>query len=387
MFGYFFNKTKSNQIWNIFKILPSPYHLVPASGYPIILASSLLLTVITIFNIINVSELFYFKDGVPFINKVLFSIYFFSLIISLILWLIQVLNEGFSGEHTKFVMNGLKLGFLLFICSEIMLFFAVFWGWFHINLFNEFAGFEKRSCNYLPKIDWYPLPALGTLILGSSSAFLTESHMLVNWQIFSSNIKNLYSFFKKIYINCSNRLLRMTCGFGALFLLLQSVEYNFMGYSWRGHAYASLFYIITSLHGFHVFIGLLFLLTCYMRLSFFLFYLNFFKRFIHFRINLKFFTIWILNIDYLIYIYNLYIKSFFLQIKFSEERHIFFEVSAWYWHFVDVVWLFVFLYVYFWLNGYGHVIPESNLNDIVEVELVESPIIFGDKSIILKTQS
>jgi heme/copper-type cytochrome/quinol oxidase subunit 3 len=346
----YINQWNNLNIWNISTRVSSLYHLVPASGYPLILSFTLLLTIL---NLINLTDLNITNHGV-FFDKIFLSLSLFCFLTSLALWLCQVLKEAFNGDHTKYVLNGLKLGFLLFISSEIMLFFAVFWGWFHINLLNEFIYTESHSTNYLEKIDWYPLPAIGTILLGSSSAFLTESHYMLNWPIFYSNVKNLTNFYKYKYLNSSYRLLRMTCGFGILFLLLQSIEYNLMGYSWRGHIYASLFYTITSLHGSHVFVGLMFLLVCYFRLWANIIYLNILQNIIYLKISKKYFFFIITEIDYILYIIRLAFNKIFNYVKLSEQRHLFFEVSAWYWHFVDIVWLFVFLYVYFWLNGFQY---------------------------------
>lgn len=343
----FKNFNKAN-LWNVQIKVGSLYHLVPSSGYPFILSIALFLTIISSmslsdYNMSNFSTLF---------NRIAITIALVSFLISVLIWLVQVLREAASGEHTNFVINGLKLGFLLFISSEIMLFFAVFWGWFHLNLLNEFVFTETHSPNYLEKVDWYPLPALATLILGSSSAFLTEAHYTFNWPIFYFKVKNLLNLFKQKFVCSSYRLLRMTCGFGILFLTLQSIEYNMMGYSWKGNVYASLFYMITSLHGSHVFIGLLFLLGCYFRLWAHIIQFNFFQNATYLQTVDKFSHTFIWQIDYLLYLVKCYLNKVFHYIQLSEQRHLFFEVSAWYWHFVDIVWLFVFLYVYFWLKGY-----------------------------------
>lgn len=343
----FVNKINNN--WSVNKRISSLYHLVPASGYPAILSFALFLCIL---NLINSLDLLTVRFGF-FWDWIIISVMLTLFIIIFLIWLINVLMESLRGDHTKFVVKGFKIGFLLFISSEIMLFFAVFWGWFHINLLNEFIYTETHSSNYLKKINWYPLPAIGTVILGTSSALLTESHYTFNWIFFPFyKVKNIFNFFQHKYINSSFRLIRMTCGFGFLFLVLQSIEYNMLGYSWRGHVYASLFYIITSLHGSHVLIGLIFLMVCFFRISAYVNNLNLLCKQIGYKSSARFINFFSLKLDYIIYIYNNYFRRIFSKIELKEERHIFLEVSAWYWHFVDVVWMFVFFYVYFWLTAY-----------------------------------
>lgn len=359
-FMFWLGKQKPKQNLNL--CINSKYHLVPANGYPLILSITLFLF---IFNLMNYTDLATTRL-LSFCNSLLFSIMLILFVVTLVMWLVKVLFEATQGDHTKFVANGLKIGFLLFVSSEIMLFFAVFWGWFHINLLNEFIYTEDHSSNYLDKINWFPLPAIGTLILGASSALLTESHYTFNWLYFSfSKIKNLFNFFQLKYINSSYRLIRMTCGFGFLFLILQSVEYNMLGYSWRGHVYASLFYMITSLHGSHVLIGLIFLIICYFRVAAYVTNLNLMRKQLIYKFTSNFIKFFILKIDYIIYFYLTDLHKRMLKIQLREQRHIFFEVSAWYWHFVDIVWLFVFLYVYFWLTGYQFITNNSlNIENI-----------------------
>lgn len=338
-----------NNIWNLYRTINSLYHLVTASGYPLMLSVTLFLFLL---NLVKFSDLTTPKLG-SVIDLIVISIMLTLFIVTFIIWLINVLIESIYGDHTKFVVKGLKIGFLLFISSEIMLFFAVFWGWFHINLLNEFIYTESHSSNYLEKINWYPLPGIGTIILGTSSALLTESHYTFNWIFFRLyKIKNIFKYFQNKYINTSYRLIRMTSGFGFLFLILQSIEYNMLGYSWRGHVYASLFYMITSLHGSHVLIGLIFLVVCYFRIAFNIINQKLISTQLLEKLNSKFIIFFLFKFEAAILIYKIQWKQFWEKIELNEIRNLFLEVSSWYWHFVDIIWLFVFLYVYFWLTGY-----------------------------------
>jgi len=204
------------------------------------------------------------------------------------LWFRDIIREGtFEGQHTKDVQTGLKYGMLLFIVSEVMFFFAFFWALFHSN-FNPspaigavWPPFEFEC------VDPYDLPLLNTILLLSSGASITWAHH----EIVSGN-KSQAVFG-----------LAVTLALALAFMLTQMYEYASLPFDMSDGIYASTFFMLTGLHGFHVFVGAAFLSVC--------------------------------------------LKRLFAD-EFTTEHHVGFEAAAWYWHFVDVVWLFLFLTVYWW---------------------------------------
>lgn len=221
----------------------------------------------------------------------------FFLIISLInlifivsLWLRDVIREGtFEGMHTKIVQKNLKFGFALFILSEIMFFFGFFWSFFH----NALSPAVEIGCIWPPiglnVINPYVFPLLNTIILLISGIFITVCHSAIK----SGNSSVLFEYF--IY----------TLLFSLLFMIIQLYEYYTAAFAISDSIYGSVFYLLTGFHGFHVFAGSIFIFICFIRS----------------------------------------IKG-----HFTTTHHVGFECAAWYWHFVDVVWLFLFVFVYLWGN-------------------------------------
>jgi heme/copper-type cytochrome/quinol oxidase subunit 3 len=176
---------------------------------------------------------------------------------------------------------------ILFIASEVMFFFAFFWAFFHSSL-NPSIGI---GCQWPPKgietLDPWSLPLLNTFILLSSGATVTWAHHAI------------------IYGSFSNAILALgvTVGLGLIFSVVQAYEYLEASYGLTDSVFGSTFYMLTGFHGFHVFVGTLFLLVCLIRLN---------------------------------------------SGHFTRTHHVGFEAAAWYWHFVDVIWIFVFLFIYVW---------------------------------------
>jgi cytochrome c oxidase subunit 3 len=253
-----------------------PYHLVDISPWPLLISFSILSFAINIINWIKNKEI------TISIILALILIIFISY-----LWWRDIIREGRKGDHTKKVQKGLLLGFILFIISEIMLFFSLFWTFFHsslapaIDLGNIWPPLGINSMNYLS------LPLLGTSILLASGFILTLSHESI------------------IYGNKSNtiRHLILTILLGICFLILQLCEYNYGEFNFSDSIYGSIFYLTTGLHGLHVLVGVIFLIVGLIRIYF----------------------------D-----------------NFTSEHHLGFEFAIYYWHFVDIVWLFVFIFYYWW---------------------------------------
>ena len=212
----------------------------------------------------------------------------FIIVFGMFVWWRDVIREGtFEGQHTKQVELGLRMGMVLFIVSEIMFFFAFFWAFFY------------SSVNPTPEIGsiWPPkgiecfspweVPFLNTLILLTSGATCTVCH------------NTLVTGEKKLAVNS----LILTIVLAILFTGFQGYEYLHASFTISDSVYGSCFFMATGFHGFHVFIGTCFLTVCLVRL---------------------------------------------MQNHFTREHHFGFEAAAWYWHFVDVVWLFLFVMVYWW---------------------------------------
>ncbi len=213
----------------------------------------------------------------------------FSLILaSAISWWRDVYRESYSqGEHTLIVINGLKTGIILFIVSEILFFVSFFWTYFHSRLTSNIELGYTWPPFYIEYLNPTQVPLLNTIILLYSGASITWSHHRI-----------INSHFKKASITIT-----LTVLLGIWFTALQLIEYIDTPFSINESIYGSIFFVATGFHGLHVIIGSTFLI-----------------------INL--------------------IKIFNKSISFYH--HIGFEIAAWYWHFVDVVWLFLYISVYWW---------------------------------------
>lgn len=214
-----------------------------------------------------------------------------GIIINLIIifqWWRDIIRERtFQGLHTMKVTLGLRWGIILFITSEIFFFFAFFWRFFHARLSpNIELGiiWPPKGINPFNPIE---IPFLNTLILLTSGLTITWAHHRL--------IENNY--------DQSLQALLLTVLLGFYFTILQGYEYKEAPFTIADRVYGSTFFITTGLHGLHVIVGSTFLFICLIRL-----YSN----------------------------------------HFSTIHHFGFEAAAWYWHFVDVVWLFLYISIYWW---------------------------------------
>lgn len=196
-------------------------------------------------------------------------------------------ESSLQGLHTSKVIVNIKLGIILFIVSEVIFFLSFFWGFFHRRL----NPVDSLGLIWPPKsifpFNPIQIPLLNTIVLLRSGVRITASHhfLLINDK-------------KKRGIS-----LIITLILGGYFSLLQLIEYNDRRFTIADSVYRSCFFIATGFHGFHVIIGTTFLLVTFFRLN------------------------------------NNY---------FSMFHHLGFELAAWYWHFVDVVWLFLYINIYWW---------------------------------------
>lgn len=203
-------------------------------------------------------------------------------------WSRDILRERtFQGNHTFKVLNLLKFGLILFIISEIIFFLSFFWTFFHSS-FNPTIELGNSWPSWgIQAINPFGIPLLNTLILISSGVRITYSHhMILN-----------YNF------NMSLAWIIITILLGIYFTFLQFLEYKFSSFSIMDSVYGSIFFIRTGFHGLHVVIG---------------------TSIILFRI-----TRILIN-------------------QFSNLHHLIFEFACWYWHFVDLVWIFLFVFIYWW---------------------------------------
>jgi cytochrome c oxidase subunit 3 len=250
-----------------------------------------------------------------------FAIGFFAILMTMLFWWRDVIKEANGGDHTPVVQLHLRYGMILFIASEVMFFVAWFWAYFDAALFpagihpidivkpdgvieqsNEILGMVERNAltgghwppkpseNFHGTFDPWGLPLVNTLILLTSGTTVTWAHHA----LLENDRKGLVWG------------LVLTVILGVLFTACQAFEYMHAGFNFSGNIYGATFFMATGFHGAHVIIGTLFLTVCLLRA---------------------------------------------LNGAFTPKQHFGFEAAAWYWHFVDVVWLFLFMCIYVWGAG------------------------------------
>ncbi|MGR3320655.1 MAG: cytochrome c oxidase subunit 3 [Pseudooceanicola sp.] len=207
-------------------------------------------------------------------------------------WWAETIAENHAGDHTPVVRLGLKYGFILFIMSEIMFFVTWFWTFFKHALYPMGPQSPGIDGQWPPAgietFDPWHLPLINTLILLCSGAAATWAHHAL---VHENNKEDM------------KWGLIIAIALGVLFTVFQAYEYGHAAFGFSGNIYGATFFMATGFHGFHVIIGTIFLFVCLMRV-----YAG----------------------------------------HFTPANHAGFEMAAWYWHFVDVVWLFLFAAVYIW---------------------------------------
>ena len=272
------------------------YHLVNPSPWPIIGAGAVL--TLALGAVTYMKGLFGLPQGTWWLLAVGFGLVFWVMFG----WWAQVVKEGRTGDHTPVVEIGLRYGMILFIASEVMFFVAWFWGFFEFSIFwDARTGHTWDAANPLfqeglerfkqwppadvTTFDPFHLPLMNTLVLLLSGTTVTWAHhALQHGEMKSAKLG-----------------LIITILLGLAFTGLQVLEYSHAGFAYDGTLYGSAFFMATGFHGAHVVIGTIFLTVCLIRM----------------------------------YAGNL-----------TPKKHLGFEFAAWYWHFVDVVWLFLFAFVY-----------------------------------------
>lgn len=213
-------------------------------------------------------------------------------------WWSDTVKEAHAGDHTPVVSMHLRYGMIMFIASEVMFFVAWFWAFFDASLFYDEAQQVARVAytggQWPPAgttvLDPLHLPLFNTITLLLSGTTVTWAHHA----LLEGERKGLIWG------------LTLTIALGLIFAVVQVAEYAIAPFSFSDSIYGATFFMATGFHGFHVFIGVLFLGVCLLRA---------------------------------------------LRGHFSQEKHFGFEAAAWYWHFVDVVWLFLFVAVYIWASA------------------------------------
>lgn len=238
------------------------------------------------------------------------------------MWWRDVVIEAETGQHTPVVQIHQRYGMLLFIASEVMFFVAWFWAYFDVALFpsgtysyenvQSTLGMVKR--NEVIGGVWPPVPVEMTEATIAATGAPAEGYFkgtfdpwglpLINTLVLLLSGCTVTWAHHALLVNKRGQLiagLALTVALGVLFTVLQYIEYGHAAFTFAGHAYGSTFFMATGFHGAHVIIGTIFLAVCLLRL---------------------------------------------LAGQFTPQKHFGLEAAAWYWHFVDVVWLFLFTFVY-----------------------------------------
>jgi cytochrome c oxidase subunit 3 len=257
------------------------FHLVDPSPWPIITSGMLLG--------LTRGTAMYFHDYIGGLQILLISL--IGVILSMCFWFRDIVREStFQGNHTVNVQNGLRMGVLLFITSEVLFFFSFFWAFFHSRLVPTIEiGSVWPPLGILPLNPW-EVPLLNTIILLTSGVTVTWAHHSIIRGQRRQRIQGLL----------------LTVILGLFFTRLQYLEYVEAAFTIADSVYGSVFYMATGFHGLHVIIGTTLLIVSLIRV---------------------------------------------INYHFTREHHFGFEAAAWYWHFVDVVWLFLFVSIYWWGNA------------------------------------
>ncbi|NQZ13534.1 MAG: cytochrome c oxidase subunit 3 [Alphaproteobacteria bacterium] len=270
---------------------PHPYHLVNPSPWPLISAFAGMLLAVGAVLYMHEAKIGEFEIG---LKGVFLGIA--AVLACMFFWWKDVIHETTVEKvHTPIVEIGMRYGMALFIASEVMFFVAFFWAFFDASLFagqeNMFSRVEHTGGHWPPTgietIPAFDLPLMMTMILLLSGCAVTWAHHAVLEGHYDEMVKAL----------------GITVGLGVIFLCFQVYEYMHAHFGFTEGIYPSTFYMATGFHGFHVFVGTVFLAVCWIRAK---------------------------------------------KGHFTKEKHFGFEAAAWYWHFVDVVWLFLFVAVYWW---------------------------------------
>jgi len=260
------------------------YHIVTPSPWPIVASVSLF--------VLAIGAILWMHEIAP---PWIFAIGAIGVLYTMYAWWSDVIKEGHAGDHTPVVQMHMRYGMMLFIASEVMFFVAWFWayfdGFFAFNDAIQYARTEYTGGHWPPAgtelFNPWHLPLFNTIILLTSGTTVTWAHHAL-----------LHNDRRGLKIG-----LALTVALGVLFTIVQGIEYSHAGFTFAGNYYGATFFMATGFHGFHVIIGTIFLAVCLIRA---------------------------------------------IGGDMSPKHHLGFEFAAWYWHFVDVVWIFLFASIYIW---------------------------------------
>nr|YP_010385512.1 cytochrome c oxidase subunit III [Halotydeus destructor]UPN63256.1 cytochrome oxidase subunit 3 [Halotydeus destructor] len=253
-----------------------PFHMVEMSPWPLLTSTALLFLTTSIISWLTTKNIFMMSMMVLIVSSLSF------------MWWKDVAREAKNqGFHSTAVMQGMKMGMVLFIASEVLFFTSFFWSFFHSSVSPNIEMGQMWPPVPIKSFNPMNVPLLNTIILISSGVSVTWAHHCI--------IKNNY---KK-----SVKSMVLTVILGIYFSMLQGLEYMEAEFSMSDSIYGSSFFMSTGFHGIHVIIGTTFLATCTIRM---------------------------------------------MKKQISSKHMVGFEMAAWYWHFVDVVWLMLYTFMYWW---------------------------------------
>jgi len=274
----------------IFSTYGHPFHLVDPSPWPFCTAIGLWYLAFT--------TVAFFHNFLHSAFNIIFGLVYLG--VTLAFWWRDVIREStYEYKHTPYVRRGLLTGMLLFIISEIMFFFGFFWAFFHASLAPSQMIGGVWPPVMIDVISPWQLPLVNTLCLLLSGVTLTIAHRQLNGlPYYNQTVSAQWPLVRRLIL-----WLQVTVFLGTFFLSCQALEYYLSPFTFQDTVFGGTFYILTGLHGLHVLVGTIFLVVCLWRAS---------------RLH---FTLW---------------------------KQVGFKSAVWYWHFVDVVWIFLFIVIYIW---------------------------------------
>lgn len=247
----------------------------------------------------SIAALIFAVGAIMWMHEMAFGSWIFfvgllSLFATFFFWWAAVVREANAGDHTPVVQLHHRYGMILFIASEVMFFVAWFWAYFDASLYPDTGSAVGGVWppEGIEVLDPFVYPLLNTLILLLSGTTITWAHHALIHGDREGLKKGLW----------------LTIILGFIFSCVQAYEYAHAAFGMSGNIYGSTFYLATGFHGFHVIVGTIFLIVCLVRTY---------------------------------------------KGDFTPQHHFGFEAAAWYWHFVDVVWLFLFISIYVWGSDFG----------------------------------
>lgn len=247
-----------------------------------------------------------FLNKFTYINDMFLLVNLLGVVFYLVKWFSDIITEStFIGRYTRKIRASIIFGFFLFLLSEIMLFSGFFWSFFDRIFHLTYATYNMSQLNGFELIVWYKTPLKATILLLTSGYTLNYAYYLLKVRSYSHSI---------VYT-----IITLICAYS--FILLQFQEYNELTFTITDSTYASLFFLLTGFHGMHVVVGTVFLVYSLERLA---------------------------------------------SLHFTNTKHIGFGIGLIYWHFVDIIWIFLFLFIYV-LNSWDFVFLIKKLNNILYV--------------------